>query len=204
MRHRSTSTRPLLVAAMLLAIVCAAPLQAQTCNDWKSVTGWQGTYTLTSSGTFVHNIINQFSIDETSSAVVSMPTMTGGLCDQLRWQGADESNSGTVQDTTQVMGACMPGEWFTTDKLEGDSGYPSNSELVVNSTGGTFFFQPIPHDFVTHTIYNCMGSQSGQESWATAPATNWPLLFPLPQQVGPLTVNNFPFLAESRYAGYQD
>jgi hypothetical protein len=188
----------------MLAIVCTAPLQAQTCNDWKSVVGWQGTYTLTSSGTFVHNMINQFSIDETSSAVVSMPTMTGGLCDQLRWQGADESNSGTVQDTTQVLGACMPGEWFTTDKLEGNSGYPSNSELVVNSTGGAFSFQPIPHDFVTHTIYNCMGSQSGQESWATAPATNWPLTFPLPQQVGPLTVSNFPFFAASRYAGYQD
>ena len=118
--------------------------------------------------------------------------------------GRRPNNTGSVNDSTQVMNACVQGEWFTTDTLMGNSGYPSDSELEVDATDGTFSFQPIPHDYVTHTIYNCQGSQSGQESWATAPADHWPLNFTLPQQVGPLTVTNFPFSAASRYAGYQD
>jgi hypothetical protein len=202
---RITFRRQLTIMALFFFASTPLPiLHAQTCNDWKAVTGWQGTYTLSSNGNFIHGIIDQYTISETSGATVNMPSQTGGLCNQIRWQGGDLNNTGSVNDSTQVMNACMQGQWFTTDTLVGSSGFPSDSELVVDATDGTFSFQPIPHDYVTHTVYNCQGSQMGQESWATAPANNWPLNFPLPQQVGPLTVTNFPFTAAGHYAGYQD
>ena len=198
--------RPRLMIAALAFFLSAdlSSLRAQTCTDWKAVIGWQGTYTLSSNGTVTHGSINKFTISETSGATVGMLTQTDGLCNQIRWQGADLKNTGSVGDSTQVMNACKQGEWFTTDTLVGNSGFPSNSELVVDATDGTFSFQPIPHDYVTHTIYNCQGNQMGQMSWATAPANNWPLNLKLPQQVGPLTATNLPFTAAGGYAGYQD
>ncbi len=196
--------RAVSLAVLIFAITAPAALRATTCDDWKSVRGWQGTYTLSANGSFTHGGINMFTIDETSGATVGMLSMTDGLCNQLRWQGADLNNTGSVNDSTQVLNACMQGEWFTTDTLVGNAGFPSNSELEVDFTDGTFSFQPISHDFVTHTIYNCQGSQSGQESWGTGPASNWPLNFQLPSQVGPLTATNYGFLAKNNYAGYQD
>jgi hypothetical protein len=206
LRQRFPSYRQLTIMVVLFCFTSttAISLRAQTCSDWKAVIGWQGTYTLSSNGTFVHNGINMFSISETSGATVSMPSQTDGLCNQIRWQGADLNNTGSVNDSTQVLNGCVQGEWFTSDTLMGNSGFPGDSELVVDATDGTFSFQPIPHDYVTHTVYNCQGSQSGQESWATAPGNNWPLNFTLPQQVGPLTVTSFPFSAAGLYAGYQD
>jgi hypothetical protein len=189
---------------LCLPVALSSSARAQTCNDWKNVTGWQGTYTLTSNGSFIQGGIDMYTINESSGATVDMSTQTGGLCDQIRWQGADGQNVGSVNDSTQILNGCQQGQWFTYDTLIGDTGYPSNSELVIDATNGTFSFQPISHDFVLHTVYNCQGSQSGQEEWATAPADNWPLTFPLPQQVGPLEVNNYAFQAKSRYAGYQD
>ena len=179
-------------------------LRAQTCDDWKAVTGWQGTYTLTSNGQVTHGQINRFFISETSGATVNMLSQTDGLCNQLRWQGADLRNTGAVNDSTQVLNACVQGQWFTTDALVGSTGFPSSSELVVDATDGTFSFQPISHDTVTHTVYGCQGQQSQEISWATAPGDNWPVYFTLPQQVGPLTATNYAFSAASRYAGYQD
>ena len=132
------------LAVILFAVSGSGCLHAQTCNDWKAVTGWQGTYTLTSNGNVTHGETNQFSISETSGATVNMPSQTDGLCNQLRWQGADLNNTGSVNDSTQVLNACMQGQWFTTDTLVGNSGFPSNSELVVDATNGTFSFQPIP------------------------------------------------------------
>ena len=84
----------IIVVLFFYAFTAAVSLRAQTCNDWKAVTGWQGTYTLTSNGQFVHGVINQYSISETSGATVSMPSQTDGLCDQLRWLGADRTTRG--------------------------------------------------------------------------------------------------------------
>lgn len=206
MRQRLTSMGSLLPVAVLFFLASAAltGLQAQTCADWKTVTGWQGTYTLSSNGGFVQGSIDMYSIDETTGATVNMLTMTDGLCNQLRWQGADLHNTGSANDSTQVLNVCTQGQWFTTDTLVGSSGFPSNSELVVDATDGTFSFQPIPSVSARHTVYNC-SDQHGQDiQWGTGPASNWPLTFQLPTQVGPLTASNFPFGAENHYAPYQD
>ena len=198
--------RRLTITAVLFFLVAVATVgaRAQTCNDWKAVTGWQGTYTLTSNGQFIHGMIDQYTINETSGATVNMNSQTGGLCNQIRWQGPDLNNTGSVNDNTQVLNGCVQGQWFTSDTLVGNAGFPSNSEIVVDATDGTFSFQPIPSDSVLHTVYNCEGSQSQQIQWGTGPGNNWPLNFTLPSQVGPLTVNSFPFSASSLYAGYQD
>ena len=194
----------LIATVFVVAFSFPSFLQAQTCNDWKAVVGWQGTYTLASNGTVMHGSTNRFFISETSGATTSMPTQIAGLCNQIGWAGPDLHNTGSVTDSSEVLNACQQGQWFTTDTLTGDSGYPSDTQVYVNATGGTFSLNPISHDYVTHTIYNCDGSQSGQEEWATFPANNWPISFPLPQQVGPLVVNNYHFSAASRYAGYSD
>ena len=198
------STSLALLGVALLCLVAVPSLRAQTCADWKAVVGWQGTYTLTSSGTFINGTIDQYSINETSGATVNLPTQIDPLCNQLGWSGADLRNTGSVNDSTQVLNACMQGQWFTTDTLNGSTGYPSSTELYIDANGGTFSFQPIPHDLATHTIYNCTSQQSQDIEWATAPGDNWPPTFPLPAQVGPLTVTNYAFMAKSRYAGYQD
>ncbi|HUI84797.1 MAG TPA: hypothetical protein VL240_11260, partial [Candidatus Binatia bacterium] len=204
-RENSPATR--LFHCVLLFVFTSAGLtglQAQTCDDWKTVTGWQGTYTLSSGGTFIHNGIDMYSIDETSGATVSMLTMVDGLCNQLRWQGPDQHNTGSVGDSTQVLSACLQGQWFTTDTLAGNTGHPGNSELEVDATDGTISFQPIPSDTARHTVYNCEGQQSQEIQWGTGPADNWPINFTLPGQVGPLTVTNYAFMARNNYAGYQD
>ncbi len=187
-----------------LCFVAAPPLRAQTCADWKAVVGWQGTYTLTSSGTVMHGSIDMYSIDETSGGAAYLPTQVDGLCNQLGWAGPDLQNTGSVNDSTQVLNACVQGQWFTTDTLVGNSGYQSNSQLSIDATGSTFYFKPISHDLATHTVYSCSSQQSQDIQWATYPADNWPVSFPLPAQVGPLTVTNHPFTAASLYAGYQD
>ena len=57
----------------------------------------------------------------------------------------------------------------------------------------------------THSIYSCDGNHQQQDiAWATSPASNWPLSFSLPTQVEPLTVTNYTFGAENRYAQYQE
>ena len=201
-RHNLLNT--VLAFVTVMCIAATPSLQAQTCDAWKSVVGWQGTYTLTSNGEVMHGSTNRFFINETSGATVAMLNQIDGLCDQLGWSGADAQNTGSVTDSTQILNGCQQGQWFTNDTLNGDAGYPSSSELYINATGGTFSFQPIPHDWVTHTIYNCQSQQSQVIEWATAPGDNWPQSFLLPQQVGPLVVNNYHFSAASRYAGYQD
>ena len=203
-RNFAASSRLRLIATVFVVTLSFPSfLNAQTCDDWKAVVGWQGTYTLTSNGLVTHGSTNRFFISETSGATVNV-SGGGGQCDQLTWTGPDLNNTGSVNDSTQILNACVQGQWFTSDTLSGNSGYPSSTELFINATGGTFTFNPIPHDWVTHTIYNCTGQQSGDEQWATAPGDNWPQIFPLPQQVGPLVINNYHFSAASRYAGYQD
>jgi hypothetical protein len=134
---RKTSVS-LFCAAFLLLFFLSSIAQAQTCEDWKSVKGWQGTYTLSASGQFIHGIIDKYTINESTIATVSMTNQTGGLCDQLRWQGPDLSNGGSANDSTQIMNGCEQGQYFTYDTLIGNAGYPSNSEIVIDATHGTF------------------------------------------------------------------
>ncbi len=199
--------RPAVVSLALLFFATAAVtgLQAQNCDAWKTVIGWQGSYFLTANGSFTFHTIDLYTINETTGATVNMPTMVDSLCDQLRWQGADVGNTGSANDSTQVLNGCTQGQYFLYDTLIGDSGFPSNSEIVVDATGGTFSFQPIPHISANHTIYSCDGGQQSQQiGWGTAPATNWPIFFTLPGTVGPLTVTNYGFSAENQYALYED
>ncbi len=193
------------VVSLLITATAVPHLHAQNCDAWKNVTGWQGTYTLTSNGQVMHGTTNRFFISETSGATVNMPSQTDGLCNQLRWQGADANNTGSVNDSTQVLNGCVQGEWFTTDTLVGNSGFPSSSELEVDATGGTFSFQPIPHDYRCCTRFTTAKDRSrSRSSGRRRRQTTGRSTFTLPQQVGPLTVTNFPFSAASRYAGYQD
>ena len=171
-------------------------LQAQaTCDDWAKVAAWQGTYTLAANGPATDGSY-VYSINQTTSAAVNMPSQLLACPDPLRWSSDSGQDTGSsMDDTLSIRNFCGPGTGLFLYTIGmSNTTFAYLPSVQIDTASGTYTFMPFSEFDVTTTEFACMGPPSdGHTQIDTFPATNWPLTFALPGSVGPLTVSNFPF-----------
>jgi RHS repeat-associated protein len=184
--------------ALLFAVICLGCLHAhaQNCGPWANVTGWQVTFTVSTTGSGVDDFEGfSWTIGETGS--YSGPFIPGPPC-EWTWNAGNESGSGSVNN--QGTFTCGNGT-TSTYSFVGNGFLSSTPRLTIDTTNNTYTFYPTVEVPDTATSTYCGGPPStssgtfgivpeGSVCTAFAAPT-----FSLPAKVGTLQQSNYSFTA---------
>ncbi len=170
--------------------------EAQSCGPWAKVTGWQATFTISTTGSGVDDFEGySWTISETGS--FSGPFIPGAPC-QWTWNTSNESGSGSINN--QGTFTCSNGT-TSTDSFVGSGFLSSTPRLTIDGTSNTYTFYPtveVPDTIMSVYCGGPPSTSSGsfgivpEASTCTAFAAP---TFSLPSKVGTLQQNSYAFTA---------
>ncbi len=179
-----------------VAFLSCLHAEAQTCGPWANVTGWQVTFTISTTGSGVDDFEGYtWTISETGS--YGGPFIPGPPC-EWTWNTSNESGSGSVNNQGTLT--CSNGT-SSTSSFVGSGFLSSTPRLTIDATSNTYTFYPLVELPYTDTETFCGGppdTSSGsfgilpEASSCTAFAAP---TFSLPAKVGTLQQNNYAFTA---------